>query len=306
MAPAWINLSGMGGQEGHSLHRRAPRIGLRGLRATDKGALATFFVVVVFASACSAEIAEDVSELPLPDATSTSTDRPADTSTVPELAIDDRALPSEASGSSATAPATTAPVLVDEPTTTSGATGPGDELDEDETSSTIADDVGKQEHTPEELTALRVAFSPTLEGGGVLSADGTGGAWCALTVDGHIVCWKGHRTAHVPVTRPPEGRFIAVSVGYQHSCAVRLDNTVLCWGSDRYGGTQAPSGTFTSVSVGNRHSCGIRSDSTVTCWGGTYYQSSLSDSARVPPGQFASIRAQGDNTCGVRLDGELV
>ena len=63
------------------------------------------------------------------------------------------------------------------------------------------------------------------------------------------------------------GEFIAVSGGHGHSCGLRTDSTVACWGTNDYGQTDAPAGTFSAVSAGHGHSCGLRTDSTITCWG---------------------------------------
>ena len=34
-----------------------------------------------------------------------------------------------------------------------------------------------------------------------------------------------------------------------------------------HGETDAPEGTFTAVTAGSAHSCGLRTDGTITCWG---------------------------------------
>ena len=43
------------------------------------------------------------------------------------------------------------------------------------------------------------------------------------------------------------GGFTAVSAGYEHSCGLRTDGSVTCWGSDGYGQATASSVSFTSV-----------------------------------------------------------
>ena len=63
------------------------------------------------------------------------------------------------------------------------------------------------------------------------------------------------------------GDFTTVSAGESHSCGVRADSTVVCWGTNYDGEADAPPGTFTAVSAGWFHSCGVRADSTVVCWG---------------------------------------
>ncbi|HCO02350.1 MAG TPA: hypothetical protein DIT48_03090, partial [Actinobacteria bacterium] len=59
--------------------------------------------------------------------------------------------------------------------------------------------------------------------------------------------------------------------GYGHTCGIRTDGTVTCWGSNEYGQLSSPSGTFTQISAGNWHTCGLRTDGTLACWGQNGY-----------------------------------
>ena len=69
------------------------------------------------------------------------------------------------------------------------------------------------------------------------------------------------------------GEFASVSAGGTHSCGVRRDGSVECWGSneDGYGNfvgqATPPSREFSSVSAGGGHSCGVERDGSVACWG---------------------------------------
>ena len=65
--------------------------------------------------------------------------------------------------------------------------------------------------------------------------------------------------------------FAWVSAGNRHSCGVRTNGMVTCWGTLFGGQLDAPSGSFTEVSAGRWHSCGVRTNGTVTCWGGNSY-----------------------------------
>ena len=59
-----------------------------------------------------------------------------------------------------------------------------------------------------------------------------------------------------------------ISLGYQHSCALRPNGTVVCWGFGANGQLDVPSGLLAiEVSAGGNHSCAIRTDATVLCWG---------------------------------------
>ena len=61
--------------------------------------------------------------------------------------------------------------------------------------------------------------------------------------------------------------FASVSAGYFHTCGVRRDGSVECWGFDLSGQATPPSGEFASVSGGGGHTCGVRRDGSVECWG---------------------------------------
>ena len=58
-----------------------------------------------------------------------------------------------------------------------------------------------------------------------------------------------------------------VSAGDLHTCGVKSDGTVACWGRNSYGESTPPSGRFESVSAGEYDTCGVKSDHSVTCWG---------------------------------------
>ena len=96
---------------------------------------------------------------------------------------------------------------------------------------------------------------------------------------------------------PPDGEFTQVSAGREHTCGIRTDQTVSCWGGNSYGQGDAPDGEFTEVSAGDYYTCGIRTDQTPTCWGGNSY-----GQGDAPSGQFIRIAAGVFHTCGIRGD----
>ena len=67
----------------------------------------------------------------------------------------------------------------------------------------------------------------------------------------------------------PAREFLSVSAGSRHTCGVRPDKTVECWGSNGAGQARPPVGEFLSVSAGGGHTCGVKTDKTVACWGST-------------------------------------
>lgn len=148
---------------------------------------------------------------------------------------------------------------------------------------------------------------------------------CAIRDDGAMACWGSNEETDCPPwsdspcfthfwgqATPPEGRFASVSAGTYHTCGVRDDGTVACWGAnevfsckpfgpckvDYAGQSSPPAGLFRDVSAGERHTCGLRVDATIACWG----QNDAGQSSP-PPGAFSSVAAGGGFTCGLRMTG---
>ena len=123
---------------------------------------------------------------------------------------------------------------------------------------------------------------------------------CAILDNGDLKCWgddgKGqlgdggsNTNTNVPSSTAIDlgtGRTaVAVSAGYQHTCAILDNGDVKCWGYDFYGqlgdggsntATNAPSSTAinlgtgrtaVSVSAGNEHTCAILDNGDLKCWG---------------------------------------
>ena len=61
-------------------------------------------------------------------------------------------------------------------------------------------------------------------------------------------------------------RFACVSAEVGHTCEVRKDGFVSCWGGNEDGLATPPEGEFASVSAGMVHPCGERMDGSVACW----------------------------------------
>lgn len=105
---------------------------------------------------------------------------------------------------------------------------------------------------------------------------------------------------------------VKVSSSYNSACAIRIDKTLWCWGSNHYGqlgsGNYLPSWTpqkvlgldnIIDVSVGTRHVCAISHDGKTYCWGeNTSNQINNSDTRyfNSPVEAFQGIQAQLINT----------
>ena len=89
---------------------------------------------------------------------------------------------------------------------------------------------------------------------------------CGVKTDDSVACW-GHDC--YGQSTPPEGPFVSVSAsaGALHTCGVRTDDSVVCWGWNGEGQANHPEGSVVSVSAGKQHTCGLTSDGSVACWG---------------------------------------
>jgi len=76
---------------------------------------------------------------------------------------------------------------------------------------------------------------------------------------------------------------VQVAAGYRHTCALKADSTVQCWGDNSYG--QLGDGTtsnrlmgvrvsgltgVTAIAAGGGHTCAVTSSGAVWCWGGNF------------------------------------
>lgn len=115
---------------------------------------------------------------------------------------------------------------------------------------------------------------------------------CALKRSGAVFCWGDNRLGQVgdgtkarrstPVPVPGLGsRVVDVNAGLHHSCAVKRDGSVWCWGHNWKGavgdGTtetrlrpvrvKGLTSRAVRVSAGVSHTCALLRNATVSCWG---------------------------------------
>ena len=61
-----------------------------------------------------------------------------------------------------------------------------------------------------------------------------------------------------------------ITAGAGHTCAVRADRTVVCWGHNNHGQTNVPAsvqGETVQIVAGSYYTCALQADRTVVCWG---------------------------------------
>ena len=135
------------------------------------------------------------------------------------------------------------------------------------------------------VTVANVGPAASIVAGGVHS--------CALLVSGFVSCWGQNGFGELgnggfppvsltPVTTIGLADVVSIAAGFFHTCAVRSDGTVWCWGDNSAGqiGNDATGNvpvfapvqvpgitTAVSVAAGMRHTCALLASGGVRCWG---------------------------------------
>jgi hypothetical protein len=113
-----------------------------------------------------------------------------------------------------------------------------------------------------------------------------------------------------------------VGAGYFHTCAIKQDGSLWCWGRNDYG--QLGDGTYSgkstpvqitsgvsSVALGGYHTCAVKIDGSLWCWGdnssgqlGDGTNTSKNTPVQITSG-VSSVALGGYHTCAVKIDGSL-
>lgn len=195
------------------------------------------------------------------------------------------------------------------------------------------------------VCALSASGAPTCNGVSAtpvtraFSRISTGSAFaCGIeSTGGNVDCWgdAGETYAGCITKVPPEGQltppggsFLDISSGVAHTCGLKVDHTVACWGAGgpgapatvsqcgqrfNYGQSVPPAGTFLHVAAGITTTCGIRTDGTLACWGAGTESSSACGTdigrcgqALPPPGAFSEVAVGFSHACAIRVGGKVV
>lgn len=161
---------------------------------------------------------------------------------------------------------------------------------------------------------------------------------CGVRSDFTLWCWGsnlygqlglGDRSSghYTPIQVGTDTDWAQVSLGYDHTCATRTDNTLWCWGHNIEGQvglgkgrkiwtspTQVGGSDWAVINASKTYStCGVRTDHTLWCWGGNYAgQLGLGDTRR----KFTPVQVGTDtdwdavsggyaHTCATRIDHTL-
>jgi alpha-tubulin suppressor-like RCC1 family protein len=64
-----------------------------------------------------------------------------------------------------------------------------------------------------------------------------------------------------------------IRAGGYHTCGLKTDGRVVCWGRNDLGEATVPAGlaSVAQLSTGEDHTCALKTDGTVVCWGYNFY-----------------------------------
>ena len=133
--------------------------------------------------------------------------------------------------------------------------------------------------------------------------------WIIISFSGLVIAWgsfpQWNNAQRVNQMAPPptsgEG---VLSAGASHTCGIKSDGIVVCWGDNSRGQLSGiPNGTFTQVSASNDHTCGIKKDGTITCWGSNLFGQLTA--IPIPSGSFMQVSAGGLCSCALRSNGSV-
>jgi alpha-tubulin suppressor-like RCC1 family protein len=120
---------------------------------------------------------------------------------------------------------------------------------------------------------------------------------CILLVNNNVKCWGANNVKQLGATTATTNSNVPVDVpdlantvrqlasGADHTCAIRGNSDVICWGSNSFGelgnGAVAPfagtvlvdnlAGDAKEIAAGTYHSCALMTNGTVRCWGANTY-----------------------------------
>ena len=95
---------------------------------------------------------------------------------------------------------------------------------------------------------------------------------------------------------------LAVSAGYDYTCTIATDGSLLCFGENEHGQCNIPDdpGPFVDVAAGTFHTCAIRADGRLVCFGrNDGGQCDVPDDL----GAVVAVEVGLAHTCAVTVDG---
>ena len=103
-------------------------------------------------------------------------------------------------------------------------------------------------------------------------------------------------------TMQPTDRFVTISVGREHNCALRVDGSVTCWGNNHLFQPPTRAGNkYVAISAGSNFTCALRENGAPACWKSDWRVGEELYPPRVEG--LIAISAGNSHACALREDG---
>ena len=161
---------------------------------------------------------------------------------------------------------------------------------------------------------------------------------CAVRRNGNITCWGQNDSGQIgdgtnsnrqfpATTSTPIADMVTVAAGLSHTCGLRANGSVVCWGANSAGQlgvgntTPSPMGLTVpgiadalSLASGTSHTCAVRVNGQVLCWGGNMFgqlgngttTNSASPIAVMGLSDAVAVATGANHTCAVRRTGAVM
>lgn len=120
---------------------------------------------------------------------------------------------------------------------------------------------------------------------------------CTVRGNRGVGCWGDNAAGQADV---PNHLAQTISANTDHSCTLRADGTLLCWGDDTHAGSTPVSGPVRAFDVGQFNGCAVGGNGALGCWGWN-----ANGQSTPPTGSFRSVVTGLNHSCGIRDDGTL-
>jgi alpha-tubulin suppressor-like RCC1 family protein len=123
------------------------------------------------------------------------------------------------------------------------------------------------------------------------------GHTCGIKTDGTVECWGSWDNSN-----NPDGRFVRLTGGSGFSCGLREDGSASCFGWSTHPVVRAkpPQGPFIQISAGSSHVCAVRKSGKIVCWG-----DNEDEECNAPEGVFTQVSSGTFHSCALTKNGDL-
>ncbi len=102
---------------------------------------------------------------------------------------------------------------------------------------------------------------------------------CGIKSDGTVECWGNNSSNQL---NAPGSRFVQISAKFNYTCGIKeADKSIVCWG-EKVDASSPPAGSFIQVAAGMSHACAVNTEGKVVCWGDS------ANERTVPPEDMAA------------------